>query len=564
MKHTIWLLGSIFMVALVFALSSSKPVAAETNLIYVNTTNDVVADDGFCSLREAIIAANTNIASGLEEGECPAGSATETDVILLTAGETYDLTIAGAGNNNAQTGDLDILNNSNVDVDIRVVAFGAGGAALVRSVGLNDRIWHVHGGAKFVLENVETRGGASTLGAGLYNDNGQVTLVDAMFSLNVATVGGAIANVGTDAFLTADNVQISRNFANTGSGGAISNLSGAKLLLTDSFLDGNTAQLNGGGVFNGSNALVVLTRTRVSGNEAAACGGGIANSGGTLTLMQSDVTALNKAGERGGGLCNLTGTVMISLNTTIELNESNHYGGGVFNGDVMTIGRSLVRGNKANDPGNDGDGGIGGGLYTTPGSQTIISRSAILDNTAATIGGGITAEGVLNVHNSTFSGNHAKVFGGGLLAYGGADVTLIHVTLADNTVNGLDGAGLYLGDGQLAVGNSIVANGGKNCLQSSGQIVSLGHNLSSDDTCPFDAVGDLNEKDPLLAELENGAHQLQPGSPAIDAGDTALCTEPPVSGVDQLGQARPKFNGCDIGAVEWQGFGLYLPAILRQ
>jgi CSLREA domain-containing protein len=561
MKHTIWFLGAIFMAALVFVLSSHKPVAAETNLIYVNTTNDVVADDGFCSLREAVIAANTNIASGLQAGECPAGSATETDVILLTAGEMYDLTIAGAGNNNAQTGDLDILNNPNVDVDIRVVALGAGGAAVVRSVGLNDRIWHVHSGAKFVLENVETRGGANLLGAGLYNNDGHVTLIDALFSLNVATSGGAIANVGSSAFLTADNVHISRNFANNGgSGGGISNLSGAILILTDSFLSGNSAQNNGGGLTNGSTSSATLIRTRFDANEAAKCGGAISNAGGAMTLMQSDITGINKAGEYGGGLCNSAGTVNVTMGTIIQVNESAYYGGGIANWADMIMTDSVVRGNKANDLGNDG--GVGGGLYTAPDSQTIISRSAILDNTAAAFGGGIAAEGVLNVYNSTFSGNHALVSGGGLIALGGSDVTLIHVTVADSAANG-PGAGLYLAGGQLAVGNSIVANGDNNCFQSDGQIASLGHNLSSDNTCPFNETGDLNEKDPLLAELENGVHQLQAGSPAIDAGDATLCDTPAISGVDQLGQARPKFDACDMGAVEWQGFELYLPAVLR-
>jgi hypothetical protein len=41
-----------------------------------------------CSLREAIIAANTKPHRALQEGECPAGSATETDVIVLYSNAT--------------------------------------------------------------------------------------------------------------------------------------------------------------------------------------------------------------------------------------------------------------------------------------------------------------------------------------------------------------------------------------------------------------------------------------------------------------------------------------------
>ena len=41
--------------------------------IEVSDTADVVADDGLCTLREAIVAANTNMPSGGMKGECPAG-----------------------------------------------------------------------------------------------------------------------------------------------------------------------------------------------------------------------------------------------------------------------------------------------------------------------------------------------------------------------------------------------------------------------------------------------------------------------------------------------------------
>ncbi|MEP7132101.1 MAG: CSLREA domain-containing protein [Acidobacteriota bacterium] len=43
--------------------------------ITVNSTSDATANDGVCTLREAITAANTNTASGAAAGECAAGSA---------------------------------------------------------------------------------------------------------------------------------------------------------------------------------------------------------------------------------------------------------------------------------------------------------------------------------------------------------------------------------------------------------------------------------------------------------------------------------------------------------
>src|SRR5690242_7952991 len=71
--------------------------------ITVNTTTDELNNDGDCSLREAIQAANTNAAVD----RCTAGTLTPIDEIIVPPG-TYTLTLAGANENNNATGDLDI------------------------------------------------------------------------------------------------------------------------------------------------------------------------------------------------------------------------------------------------------------------------------------------------------------------------------------------------------------------------------------------------------------------------------------------------------------------------
>jgi hypothetical protein len=88
-------------------------------------------------------------------------------------------------------------------------------------------------------------------------------------------------------------------------------------------------------------------------------------------------------------------------------------------------------------------------------------------------------------------------------------------------------------------------------------IASLGNNLIGDPTgctvflLPTDLVGD-----PQLAPFVDdgtaggGYLPLQPTSPALDAGDDAICTSPPVNGVDQRGVSRPQGPHCDIGAYE--------------
>jgi predicted outer membrane repeat protein len=123
--------------------------------------------------------------------------------------------------------------------------------------------------------------------------------------------------------------------------------------------------------------------------------------------------------------------------------------------------------------------------------------------------------------NSSFSGNSAISFGGGI----------------------------YNSD-TVSLRNTIVANSpsGGNC---SGTITNGGNNLDSGDTCGWGSNnGSLSNIDPKLGPLaaNGGPTQtmaLLPGSPAINAG-----ADPGCPATDQRGVARPQGAHCDIGAYE--------------
>ena len=92
----LWLGAGIFI---------TQPFAAQT-VITVNTTADTIMDDGQCSLREAVIAANTDRTTG----GCPAGSGA--DVIQfdssLSPSAIFLLSASGTNEDNSATGDLDL------------------------------------------------------------------------------------------------------------------------------------------------------------------------------------------------------------------------------------------------------------------------------------------------------------------------------------------------------------------------------------------------------------------------------------------------------------------------
>ena len=98
-----------FSVAVVVTLFLAVDSRAAT--IAVTTTDDIIAADGFCSLREAVTAANSNAPFS----DCPQGEAPPViDVIELPAG-TYSLTLPPIGEGDNLGGDLDITEQDRFD-----------------------------------------------------------------------------------------------------------------------------------------------------------------------------------------------------------------------------------------------------------------------------------------------------------------------------------------------------------------------------------------------------------------------------------------------------------------
>ncbi len=207
-----------------------------------------------------------------------------------------------------------------------------------------------------------------------------------------------------------------------------------------------------------------------------------------------------------------------------------------------------------------------------------VTASTFNDNSATSDGGGIcTFPGkgspAAVTANCTFTANGAA--SGGAI-YDAANASLLNSTLSANTAT-TAGGGILVNNGTFTVANTILANNaGGNC---SGIVADGGNNLDSGATCHF-TVAALNNTNPQLDPgglLNNGGPTLTialctaagapagctAASPALNAASNTVCTNAPVSGVDQRGDARfpPGTSVCDIGAFEAQPALVQVPAL---
>jgi CSLREA domain-containing protein len=494
-------LGSLAILALF--LSSCGPSTAAlpctTAVIPVTKiadTNDGICSGADCSLREAVLMSNT--CAGTQTVSIPAG--------------TYVLTIAGAGEDAAATGDLDILDNAAI--------LGTGNPVI--DGGNLDRVFQVFPAATVDMTGLIIQNGREQHGAGIDNQG--------ILRIHTSTIRHNAAVLAPGALPFADG------------GGILSELNGA-LTLEDSEVSANTAD-QGGGIMVEANGITApffeLTRTAVSNNSATASGGGLWLDNQVHSTLTRAQVLNNNAGDRGDGIYNAS---ILALNqSVVKDNNGGINGGGIYNepaGDI-TARDTLFENNIAR---------FGGGIYNK--GPARFYQSAFVGNQAERGQGGAVynfdPDAFLTIENTTLSGNLAGLGGGGIRNDGG-NFQIKFATIALNDSQGINGSG----SGEMLIRNSILAdNTGGNCAGSLPS--SVGFNIDSGGSCGFIDPSDLVSTAPLLMPLAmNGGltptHALGAASPAIDSSDPDRC-----DGTDQRGIARPQGPNCDRGAFEFEG-----------
>ena len=346
-------------------------------------------------------------------------------------------------------------------------------------------------------------------------------------------------------------------------------------MLTNVTVDGNTTGRGGNG---GIGSTTVGTATGGSGGNGGD-GSGIYSTG-PLTVTGSTISTNSTGsggtggtggpsgnGGNGGGMYRdtLSGPGSTISSSTISGNVdrggggglgtgSGGRGGGIFNRgtSMLTVAGSTFATNTAS---------FGGGIWNDNGAFLTVTGSTFATNAAASgaTGGGLYNEGTVTVANSTFSGNSAGS-GGGILNFG--TLTARSITMAGNTAT-VSGGGLYQYGGSLDIANSLLttntasntSTSGPDYFYNGGTPISTSHNFVSLASGYTAGAGDITSGNAMLGPLANNGgptqtRALMAGSPAIDAGDNALCGQPSVGNVDQRGVTRPKGSACDIGAFE--------------
>ena len=370
------------------------------------------------------------------------------------------------------------------------------------------RVLLVSGAISPTIEGLRMTGGDATgLGGVSWGDVGGGGYIAAVaLALNESRIDGNHAHVAGGLFLDRGNVVLSNNTVVS-----------------------NTASVDAGGLYLNS-SYGVLHHNMISGNVGRGWGGGVVLSASGALLSGNTITA-NRA-VHGGGICVVWSGATLDGNR-ISGNEATSSGGGVllYFSDALVEG-NLISGNTA---------GHGGGLDVDGRSPTLINN-VVADNQAS---------------------------GGAGIQVVRASPRLLHTTIARNAVTGGavgSGDGVYVANYSSAYSTVIMTNtiitdhdAGIRVLE--GNTATLNATLWYGNIRDWTGAGVIHHAndhygDPAFAP--DGYHLLTIHSAAIDRGVATGVA------MDIDNEERPRGMGFDMGADEFRGWSIYVPATFKR
>jgi hypothetical protein len=411
----------------------------DRRLLTVFTVDTLIDDasgvpDNYISLREAVIAAETNAAFG----DAPAGSADGDRILFHDSldGETVLLT----------WGQFEISDDLAIGAKDTRVTIDADGLS---------RIFQIDSVEKFSFTNMTLRNGSAVQGGAIsLSGGGTLELTDMAFAGNAATFGGgALFNDESDLIIGDSAFRGNQADGADGQGGAIFSLEG-RVHMYDTQVSGNLA-VRSGGALHLVDTEILIEDSVIRGHRVqAGNGGGVAAYGTSSVVIDGGWISSNSASLNGGGVWIEAGTGRLIVknqssivNNQAQGNAAGQGGGGIYNeGALVRIMDSVVADNVA-----VGENGAGGGILSADGTLNI-RRSHVRGNSATVFGGGIgVIDGFARLEDTTLGGqtdaeaNAAGLDGGGLHVSGvsGTTVVFVGTTVWNNQAN-RDGGGVWI------------------------------------------------------------------------------------------------------------------------
>ncbi len=359
--------------------SDKSSKLSNLNILATSTSSGIISRNSSLTINNSTLLGHTNFGKELVKNTAGSLLVNESNFLNNRADKGAGINFSGTNLN------IDKANFSGNQSNIGGVIYLDKGSSTISNSTLNN--------------NISTSGGGA-----LYTNQGTTTILDNTTfdenSVSTGSTGGAIYNNGS---LTIKNGStFTNNKVLLGSGGAISNRG---TLNIDSAIFENNSTKNDGGAIADTGSTTITNSLFRNNSSAEYLGGAIASS--KDLLVENCNFEKNSAGTYGGAIAVMNGTATINNTIFTENEAKSGFGGGAIINYLSTIdltGENVFQNNtsKAN----------GGAISATTNSTTNISSGAqFIGNKADGLGGGIFAQGTINITANNpdkdviFSGN---------------------------------------------------------------------------------------------------------------------------------------------------------------
>ncbi len=309
----------------------------------------------------------------------------------------------------------------------------------------------VEGGTLKIAGDSQIKGNKANYGGAIYNKGGTIEIGKTIFENNEAKTGGAIYTykTGSTAIIAEESVFRNNTATHTGGGALYVGSTGKLAVGNNTVFDKNIVAEKGslqygGAIYNNTGELnigsnVVFKNNKLLGKYAS--GGAIVSSNGNLKIGDGALFEGNES-NYGGGAIYITGKAHtdVTINKATFRNNKDNSDGGAVALNVNDPAKTITITNSMFDHNAAANNGGAFVQFQTKGNgaKIEIDNTTFLNNEAGYEGGALTSDSIMNITNSTFTGNKTLNEEDTPLRAGGGAIALWDqgkVTIKDSVFN---------------------------------------------------------------------------------------------------------------------------------